>query len=123
MRQVRIALAEMPAELYRLVEQGLAGQPDLTLVAVAAGEVELMLEAAQADVVVVPMRRGEIPAVAERLIDEYPNVGVVCVNLDAGRGVVFRLRPDLAPIEEVSPEAIAAAIRSAAEDISAWGAR
>lgn len=123
MRQIRIALGEAPAELHRLVEQGLAGQPDLALVAVTAGEVALMLEAGRADVVVVAMPRGELPAVAERLLDEYPHVGVVCVDVEAGRGAVYRLRPDLAPMDAASPGAIAAAIRSVAEDNAAWGSR
>ncbi|RIQ15847.1 hypothetical protein [Jiangella rhizosphaerae] len=123
MRRIRIALGEAPAQLHRLVEQSLAGQPDLTLVAVTSGEVGLMLEAGRADVVVVAMRRGEIPAVAERLLDEYPRLGVVCVDVEAGSGAVYRLRPDLEPMAAASPGAIAAAIRSAAEDNAAWGYR
>jgi DNA-binding transcriptional LysR family regulator len=123
MRRIRIALGEAPAELHRLVEQGLAGQPDLTLVATTSGEVALMLEAGRADVVVVAMRRGEIPAVAERLLDEYPRLGVVCVDVEVGRGAVYRLRPDLEPMAAASPGAIAAAIRSVVDDNAAWGHR
>ncbi|WP_116948898.1 hypothetical protein [Jiangella endophytica] len=123
MRRIRIALGEAPAELHRLVEEGLSGQPDLILVAVTSGEVALMLEAGRADVVVVAMHRGAIPAVAERLLDEYPRLGVVCVDVEAGRGAVYRLRPDLEPMTAASPGAIAAAIRSVVEDNTAWGNR
>lgn len=123
MRRIRIALGEAPAELHRLVEAGLAGQPDLTLVAAASGEVALMLEASRADVVVVAMPSGRVPAVAERLLDEYPRVGVVCVDVETGRGVVYRLRPALEPLDAVTPGAIAAAIRSVAENDAAWGYR
>ena len=121
MRKVRIALADVPDELRHLVEEGLADQPDLSLVVAAQGEVALLLQAARVDVVVVAMARGEVPAVAERLLDEYPRIGVVCIDLAEGRGVVYRLRPNQASIDEVSPQAIATAIRGATEDIAAWG--
>jgi predicted dinucleotide-binding enzyme len=114
---IRIAVADAPAALRGLVQEGLAGQPDLSLIAVAAGEVALMLEATRADVVVAAMPRGAVPAVAERLLDEYPRLGVLCVDLEAGRGVVCRLGPHLRPVDAASPSAIAAAIRSAAEDV------
>src|SRR4051794_24498610 len=103
MRQVRIAVAAVPEELHPLVMQGLAGEPDLTVVAVASGEVALLLEAARADVVVVGMRQGAPPPVVERLLDEYPRVGVVCVDVDQRRGAVYRLRPDFAAMDDVSP--------------------
>jgi hypothetical protein len=123
MRQVRIAVAAVPEELHRLVVQGLAGEPDLTVVAVASGEVGLLLEAARADVVVVAMHRGALPPVVERLLDEYPHVGVVGIDVEGGRGAVYRLRPDFTSMDDVSPGAIAAAIRSAAEETAAWGNR
>jgi DNA-binding NarL/FixJ family response regulator len=123
MRQIRIAVAAAPEELHPLVQRGLAGDPGLSVVAVASGEVALLLEAARADVVVVGMHRGELPAVAERLLDEYPHVGVVCVDVGSGRGAVYRLRPDVAEMADVSPTSIAAAIRSAAEETAAWGNR
>jgi DNA-binding NarL/FixJ family response regulator len=122
MRQIRIALTSVPVGLRRLVEQGLADQSDLTVVAVATGEVALLLEAARADVVVVAMQRGEVPALAERLLDEYPHVGVVCVDVSSGRGAVYRLQPKPMALDEISPRALAAAIRSAAEDtVVPWG--
>ncbi|HEU4424315.1 MAG TPA: hypothetical protein VFR67_17445 [Pilimelia sp.] len=116
MRQIRIALAELASELHHLVKQALADQPDIVLVVVVSNEVTLLLEAERVDVVIVAMRGNKLPAVAERLVDEYPRLGVVCVDAEAGGGVVYRLRPSLAAMDEVSPRAIAAAIRSAAED-------
>lgn len=123
MRQVRIVLAEVPYELRRLVERVLAAEPDFSLVAVAGSEVAVLLEADGADVVVVAMRAGRPPAVADRLLDEYPRIGVVCVDVAAGRGGVYRLRPDYLPLEEISPRTIAAAIRGAAPDNAVGGLR
>jgi hypothetical protein len=119
-RQIRIALAAKPDTLHHLVEQGSADQPDLAVVAVASSEVALLLDAHRADVVVVPMQCDEPPAVATRLLDEYPRIGVVCVDLDLGRGAVFRLGPNRVDVDEVSPRSIVAAIRRAADDNSAW---
>jgi hypothetical protein len=113
----------MPDELYDLVQQGLADQPDLALVALASSEVGLLVEAARVDVVVVAMRHGEMPAVAERLLDEYPGVSVVGVDIQAGSGAVYQLRPNLAAIHEVTPGAIIAAIRCAADNTNGWGNR
>src|SRR5688572_16380376 len=101
MRQIRIALTGIPVQLRRLVEQGVADQSDLTIIAVATGEVALLLEGARADVVVVAMRHGEVPVLAERVLDEYPHVGVVCVDVSSGRGTVYRLRPEPMAIDEV----------------------
>jgi hypothetical protein len=109
-----------PDELHDLVQQGLADQPDLGLLALASSEVGLLLEATRADVVVVAMRHGEMPAVAERLLDEDPRVGIVGVDIKAGSGAVYRLRPSLAAIPEVTPSAIVAAIRCAAETSNGW---
>lgn len=111
-------MADLPTGLRHLVEQALQGQADLTIVAVASGELALMLEAAQADVVVVPLPRGDLPAVAGRLLDEYPHVGVLCIDMSSGVGIVCRLHPGLTPVDAASPTAVAAAIRRAAVDLS-----
>ena len=123
MRQVRIVLAEVPDELRRLVERVLAVEPDFSHVAVAGSELAVLLEAEGADVVVLAMRGDRLPAVADRLLDEYPRIGVVCVDVVAGRGGVYRLRPDYLALEEISPRTIAAAIRGAASDNAVGGHR
>lgn len=123
MRQIRIALAEGSDELRRLVERVLSVEPDLVLVAVAGSELAILLEAEGADVVVVAMHSGRLPAVADRLVDEYPRIGVVCVDVAAGRGAVYRLRPDHVAVEEISPRSLAAAIRSAVTDNAVGGHR
>lgn len=114
MQQIRILLAEVPDELRRLVERVLAVEPDLSLVAVGRSEVAVLLAAEDADVVVVSARAGRLPPVAGRLLDEYPRIGIVCVDVATGRGEVHRLRPDHVAVEEITPRSIAAAIRSAA---------
>lgn len=120
MRPIRVALARMPEQLRYLVEGAVRGHPDLVVVMVDTGEVGMLLEAARSDVVVVAWS-GIVPPVVERLLDEYPHLGVVCVDVEAGRGVLYRLRPDAVPIDDVSPPALAAAIRSAAADAPVGG--
>jgi hypothetical protein len=118
MRQIRVALANVPAELYHLVHRALADQVDMALVSVAASELALLLDAERVDVVVVAMRGGAMPAMAERLLDEYPRLGIVCIDAEAGDGLVYRVRPELTTLDEISPRAIADAIRSATEDLT-----
>ena len=123
MRQIRIAIFDKPDELHHLVERSLAAEPGRASVALVSSEVALLLAAADVDVVVVAMRHGEMPAVAERLLDEYTRVGVVGVDIEAGSGAVYRLRPSLVAIHELTPHAIAAAIRCAAANSNGWGNR
>ena len=123
MRQVRVVLAQVPEDLRRLVAWVLAVEPDLSFVTVAETELAVLLEAGSADVVVVAMRGGTPPPVADRLLDEYPRIGVVCIDIAAGRGAVYRLRPDFLAVEGCSPQTIAAAIRSAASDNTVRGHR
>ncbi|NUU18718.1 hypothetical protein HP550_15800 [Cellulomonas humilata] len=120
MRSIRIALAEMHHSLRRLVEAGIADEPDLVLVGSSSSEIALMLSARDADVVVASMRGAEPPAIAERLLDEYPDLGVVCIDVVGGQGLVYRLQPRATRLAAISPEAIAAAIRMAATEADHW---
>lgn len=109
--------------LRDLVEAALADEPDLAITALAADEVDLLLAAAEADVAVISMRSGALPAVTERLLDEYPRLGVVCVDVEVGGALVCHLRPFTVPIADASPAALAAAIRSVASEPAEWGYR
>jgi hypothetical protein len=116
---IRIVLAETPSPLRSLVREALAGEPDLVVVVDTDDEVAALLHAGHADVVLVGMSGGVLPAVAERLLDEYPRVGVVAVDLDRGHGLLYRLRPELSRIEAITPDALVEAIRRAAAEIAA----
>jgi DNA-binding NarL/FixJ family response regulator len=116
-RPIRILLVE-PSELLRSVlAAALRTHPDLVVVGSVRGEVEVLLDPGlgDLDVVVLETAGSAIPAVAERLIDEYPAVGVLVADLNRRRVMVCKLRPHVERIEGASPDALVSAIRRAAE--------
>lgn len=119
MPPIRILLAETTAALRAAVRSALVGQPDLIVVGDTSGEVEVLLQALQADIVIIGMSGVALPAVAERLVDEYPRIGVLAVDIDGQQGLLYQLRPQLARIDEVTPAVLVAAIRRVASDQAA----
>jgi DNA-binding transcriptional LysR family regulator len=114
-RLIRVVLAELPDELRAIVQQSIAAEPDLVVVADVADEVSVLLEARRADVVIVSMRDAELPAIAERLVDEYARIGVLAVDPEHEQGLLYQLRPKLVAIDAVNPGSLVAAVRQAAE--------
>lgn len=99
-----------------MVGEALAGQPDLTVVGETSGEVDLLLSAERADVVILGASRG-LPCAAERLLDEYPRLGVIAIDIEAARGRLYRLGPHVTQLDRVTPAELATAIRLATADI------
>lgn len=113
MRPIRIVLAALSARLRAVVGQALAGQPDLVVVGESGGEVELLLDAERADVVIT----GALPCVVERLLDEYPRLAVIAIDAHAARGRLYRLGPHVTQLDRVTPAGLATAIRMATADL------
>jgi hypothetical protein len=112
---IRVVLGEPPAELRAAL--GLVPLADQGLIVVGEpiGELEILLSAAEADVVVLGMAGDELPPVAERLLDEYPRIAVLAIAAGGTRGLLYRLRPQLTEIGAITPAGLAAAIRRAAD--------
>jgi DNA-binding NarL/FixJ family response regulator len=118
MPPIRVLLAETVARLRAEVRDALAGQPDLIVVGDASDEVEVLLQAERADVVIVGMSGTTLPSTAERLIDEYPRIGVIAIDIDREQGLLYQLRPQLSRIAELTPAGLAAAIRRVAAELA-----
>lgn len=116
---IRILLGEAPAGLHAAVRTAVVNHPDLVLVGAASGEVEVLLRAEHADVVIIGMSGATLSPMAERLLGEYPRIGVVAVDIDQDQGFLYRLRPQLARIGNVTPAGLVAAIRTAANNQAA----
>ena len=116
---IRILLVEVMAGLRALIRSALAGEPDFVVVGEARDEVEALLQAGRADVFIMGMSGTTLPPVAERIVDEYPWAGVLAVDLDRGQGLLYRLRPQLSQISDLTPTGLAAAIRRATADLAA----
>jgi hypothetical protein len=94
----------------------LAGEPDLTVLGYPHGEVDVLLQAADADVVILRAAGTPTSALAERLLDEYPGIAVFAINGNGGLGRLHRLRPQVIELGEVTPAELVAGIRLAAAD-------
>jgi hypothetical protein len=99
-----------------MVEAAVAERPDLTVVGSAHGEVKVLLQAGrfEANVVIVEIAGKEVPAVAERLVDEYRDIGVLAVDTNHKQALLYRLRLGYSWVHELTPAVLAGAIRRAA---------
>jgi hypothetical protein len=86
----------------------LASEPDIEAVARAAYD-------AEADVVIVGLEHGELPAPARELLDARARQKVVGVEAIDGETVFYGLQPHQTSIGRASPATLATAIRAAAE--------
>ena len=94
----------------------LTGEPDLTVIGNPRSEVDVLLQAALADVVLLGASGAESPPVAERLLDEYPSIAVFAIDGDGGHQRLHRLRPQVTSLGEVTTAGLLLAIRRAALD-------
>ena len=113
---IRILLAQLPNALQATLERVLSEQPDM-VASLAENYVEVLLAVGQtqADVVVIGMEDVQPPGVVSHLLDEYPSLRIILVDVVEHRGFLYELRPDLVPIGDMSsaqfPDVLRAAVR------------
>lgn len=117
---IRILLADIAFELRDIVAAALAGRSDLTVIGESTGEVELLLLAARADVVILGSSSEKRAAAIERLLDEYSKLGILAVDGDCRSGRLYQLRPYMEAVDTVTSDALVAAIRRAACSNDRW---
>jgi DNA-binding NarL/FixJ family response regulator len=114
---IRILLAQIPRVLQETLGNALSRQPDM-IVTRAGNHVEVLLAAGEtrADVVVIGMEDTEPPGIASHLLEEYPSLRIIVVDLGDQRALLYELRPELVPIGKATsaqlPSIIRAAVRS-----------
>lgn len=119
MNPIRVLLLGLPVMLRQIVSQTIAAEPDLEIV----GELEDMRLAAarQPHVVIVglgadePVLEACVPAVVRALLDHLPRAKVLGLLPDGRSGYVYELRPQRAPIGELSPATLITSIRKAVQ--------
>ena len=99
-----------------MVREALDGQPDLVVVGESGGEMDLLLKAERADVVILGPA-AVLPGAAERLLDEYPRLAVIAVDDRSARGWLYRLGLYVTQLDRVTPAGLATAIRLSTADI------
>jgi DNA-binding NarL/FixJ family response regulator len=117
MPPIRVMLAELPTGLREALSPAVAGQADMELVGEVDSPVEILLAAGQrqADVVVLGMPGRELPGIAGQLLDEYPQLKVLAVNLHRRQALLYELQPQLVLLGEVTAAALLDAIRTAVQ--------
>ena len=115
MRQIRILLAEMPRMLRDIVESAVSTQDDMQVVGADAARDELDAEVrrTQPDVVIVALPRDDGAGAYDALLYERPRLKLLAVTGDGRGAFLYELRPHSAPIPDVSPGGLVAAIRAA----------
>ena len=114
---IGIVLVDMPMLLRDLLEHTLAAEPDMVVLATEP-EVDALADAARetdADVVIVGLEDGELPAQARELLAGYDRMMVVGVEAVDGEAVLYELRPERTSIGTTTPAALATAIRATVE--------
>ncbi len=115
MSNIRILLAGTSLEVQDVLATAVIRHRDLVLTPGARDEVETLLSAEYADVVVIEWRGDDrAPAVAERLLDEYPGIGIVAIDLKNDRALMHDRVPRTTVIGPVTADSVVAAIRRAA---------
>jgi hypothetical protein len=111
----RILVVSRPTRLRTAVHDAVKGEPDLEVLDVADGDLELLLRVGEsgADLVVVAMTGRTLPPLAERLLDEYPQIGVLAVDLDRAEGLLHRMRPDTTLIQDIAADGLTTILRRA----------
>lgn len=119
MRPTRIVLADLPAPLRELVLDAVHAQPDLVVVADRRGEVDLLLDARDADVVIVAVGAdGAGMATAERVLDVNSDLAVLAVDWGVRRAWLCRRELTRQPLPEQSLHDLAGTIRGIARRLA-----
>jgi DNA-binding NarL/FixJ family response regulator len=112
----RILVADRSTLLRAAVHNAVMGEPDLELVEISGSEMDMLLRVAEAhaDLVVVAMTARTLPPLAERLLDENPQLAVLAVDLDRAEGLLHRVWPNTTLIQDLSADGLTAVLRRAA---------
>ena len=117
MRDQRVLLVELPRVMRDIIRDAIGAEGGISLVGETTGDVDLasLVQATRADVVVIGLADARLPDAAKRLLTRHPAVRVLGVVNDGRDAVMYELRAHGEPLGEISPRALAAALRSTRE--------
>lgn len=113
----RVVIADLPQSVREAVEFALRDHSDLVVVGRPVSEIELLLDAREADVVLVAVheRSERMLAAVERILDANPDVGVVATDWSSGQTWMCRRSSVCEQLGEVDIAGLADVLRRAAE--------
>jgi chemotaxis response regulator CheB len=114
--QIRILVVDLPRLVRDMVEQTIAHQHDMAVVAHCVSFDDLLDEAerSEPDIVIVGIEDRALPHVCLELMLEHQGVSVLGIDARSGRAWLYELRLEQVEIDEVSPADVVHSIRSAA---------
>jgi DNA-binding NarL/FixJ family response regulator len=113
---IRVLLVDMPRIPRELIERAVAGEEDMIVVGSTPDLEELQQAAAasEPEFVLVGLVGDQLPPTAARFVQDKARLKVLGVEAHDGKAYLYELRPERAPLGEVSPADVVAAIRRAA---------
>lgn len=114
--RIGILLGEMPRMLRDVVDNIIAVEPDLYVIAedVEADALVESVERERPDVVVLWLRPGSPPTTCEDLLGRFPRLAVVALEEGGQRASIYMMRPMRFRLAEISRTDLVTAIRRAA---------
>jgi chemotaxis response regulator CheB len=114
--QIRILVVDLPRLVRDMVEQAIAQQHDMAVVAHCVSFDDLLDEAkrSEPDIVIVGIEDRALPHVCLELMLEHQGVSVLGIDARSGRSWLYELRLEQVEIDEVSPADVVHSIRTAA---------
>lgn len=118
MDRIRIVLANVPRLLRDLVEHLVEEQTDMVVVGDLAAQPAVERQPARApfDVVLVATTDERLPPAYVDLLYAWPRTRIVTITESRRDAALFELHPSRTPLGNASPDALLAAIRSAAHE-------
>jgi hypothetical protein len=116
----RIVLVDLGPDLTSLVRTATARTRDLMVVGEETEEVQVLMHAAKADVVIIGRAGEAAAAMAERLIDENSAVAVITVDATVERGRIYRQRLCVEDVAFVSAADLVEMARRIRSETGRW---
>jgi DNA-binding NarL/FixJ family response regulator len=111
--EIRVLLASVNPFLSDVLRTFLSTQPGIRLSPERSQHDALLVPASAdlADVVIVGMDHGMIPAVCAPLLYAQPQLKVFAISADGRNTILYRLNPDAVTLGNVSPDELVVHIR------------
>ena len=115
---IRILLGDLSIEMRARIEEAVRDQPDIAILATGTTDIDVLLRAGEAgiQVAILAGRREDVPALAERLVDEYPEIRVIIVDPANDSGTSYKLHPHLVNLGKITTDTIVDVIRRLASE-------
>ena len=114
---IRVVLAGLPQPLQDELERDLARDADLAVTCIGDHlEVLLVVGETRADAVILWMPEDDIPGIATHIAEEYPDVVILAIRIDAQGIRVYELALGLVQIGKVPRDALPGVLRATIRD-------